>query len=408
MKSSTTKTHFLGSFRSRLFISVAIVNAILISIFIIDIAARQHTMILENQFREAEGVAKSLSITSAQWIASNDVAGLQELVEAQSHFPDLSFAIITNNHGQILAHTDRTKIGQFLLDLPHSKKKIVISKTPELTDVAIPIYLSNKHLGWVRIGLVQKSTLEQLKAITNNGIIYAVLSILIGSIIVWLLGSIITQRLYSIQETINEIAKGNTSARSHLAGNDETATLAKEFNKMLDSKEGNEKTLQETNAYLENLINYANAPIIVWDPKFKITRFNHAFEFISGYTEKEIIGQSLEILFPPLKAEKSMAMIRQTSTGERWESVEIEILHRDKSTRNVLWNSATLFEPDEKTPIATIAQGQDITGRKKAEEKLQETNAYLENLINYANAPIIVWDPQFHITRFNHAFEFIT
>ena len=29
-------------------------------------------------------------------------------------------------------------------------------------------------------------------------------------------------------------------------------------------------------------------------------------------------------------------------------------------------------------------------------------NAYLENLINYANAPIIVLDPQLHITRFNH------
>jgi PAS domain S-box-containing protein len=146
----------------------------------------------------------------------------------------------------------------------------------------------------------------------------------------------------------------------------------------ITSRKKAEETLQETNAYLENLINYANAPIIVWDPLFHITRFNHAFEFITGYTEKEIIGQSLEILFPPNQVESSMALIRKTSTGERWESVEIEILHRDKSTRNVLWNSATLFAPDGKTQVATIAQGQDITERIHAQEEIVKAKEHAE------------------------------
>ena len=44
----------------------------------------------------------------------------------------------------------------------------------------------------------------------------------------------------------------------------------------------------------------------------------------------------------------------------------------------------------------------------KAEQKLRETSEYLNNLLNYANAPIIVWDSQFRITRFNHAFERLT
>ncbi len=59
-----------------------------------------------------------------------------------------------------------------------------------------------------------------------------------------------------------------------------------------------EESLRETNAYLENLINYANAPIIVWDPHFLITRFNHAFEFLTGRSEAEVVGQSLEISVP--------------------------------------------------------------------------------------------------------------
>jgi len=297
-----------------------------------------------------------------------------------------------------------------------------------------------------------------------------------------------------------------------------------------------EAELLETNAYLENLINYANAPIIVWDPQFSITRFNHAFESLTGRLEADVLGKSLDILFPPELSENSMELIRKTLSGERWETVEIKILNIDGSVRTVLWNSATLLGQDGKTPVATIAMGQDITERKQAEELLQksqfnlnnaqhmshigswewdmiantinfsdelflifglssetstinadlllefihpddkafylsnlensssagesvpfeyrivrrdgevrnlfasghvifdenhkpvkgvgviqdvtdrkqaeealrETNAYLENLINYANAPIIVWDPQFSITRFNHAFESLT
>lgn len=129
--------------------------------------------------------------------------------------------------------------------------------------------------------------------------------------------------------------------------------------------------LHETNAYLENLIDHANAPIIVWDPHFHITRFNHAFESLTGYGEAEVVGQSLEWLFPPGLASQSMALIGKTLSGERWEAVEIKIMHRDGSVRTVLWNSATLFAADGLTPIATIAQGQDITERKCLEDELR-------------------------------------
>jgi PAS domain S-box-containing protein len=136
--------------------------------------------------------------------------------------------------------------------------------------------------------------------------------------------------------------------------------------------------LHETNAYLENLLDYANAPIIVWNPKFNITRFNHAFETLTGRSEGEVIGQSISVLFPSEHVEHYMALIRKTSSGERWETVELEIAHSNKSVHTVLWNSATLFEADGKTPIATIAQGQDITKRKLYEQALSESAKSLE------------------------------
>ncbi|MCX6270940.1 MAG: PAS domain S-box protein [Bacteroidetes bacterium] len=141
-----------------------------------------------------------------------------------------------------------------------------------------------------------------------------------------------------------------------------------------------EKSLHEVNDYLESLLNYANAPIIVWDPHFHITRFNHAFESLTGLKEADVIGQSIDILFPEAQKENSMALIRKTSSGERWETVEIIIQHIDGAEHTVLWNSATLFSIDDKTPVATIAQGQEITKRKKAEEEIRLKNEELRKI----------------------------
>jgi PAS domain S-box-containing protein len=143
------------------------------------------------------------------------------------------------------------------------------------------------------------------------------------------------------------------------------------INDISDRKQA-EATLRETTEYLKNLLDYANAPIIVWDPQFRITRFNHAFERLSGRTEQGVIGQHLSILFPETSRNTSLDLIQKTFTGERWEIVEIPILHMSGETRIVLWNSANIVDP-RGTIISTIAQGQDITGRKAAEDALRQS-----------------------------------
>jgi PAS domain S-box-containing protein len=130
-----------------------------------------------------------------------------------------------------------------------------------------------------------------------------------------------------------------------------------------------EEKLRETKEYFDNLITYANAPIIVWDPQFRITLFNRAFEHLTGRKAKEVLGQQFDILLPESFLTEAMDLIKKTMEGERWESVEIPILHKKGEIRTILWNSAAIFGTDGKTIVSTIAQGQDITDRKKIESE---------------------------------------
>ncbi len=158
-----------------------------------------------------------------------------------------------------------------------------------------------------------------------------------------------------------------------------------------------EESLRETRDYLEKLLNYANAPIIVWDPKSIITGFNHAFERLTGYTDKEVIGRELHVLFPETSQEESLKKIARTLSGEHWESVEIPILCKGGGIRIALWNSANIYAEDGRTLLATIAQGQDITERKKTEE-------FIKDIFESISDGLAVIDLDYRIVTANRAY----
>ena len=133
-----------------------------------------------------------------------------------------------------------------------------------------------------------------------------------------------------------------------------------------------EEELREARDYLEKLIQNANAPIIVWNTEMRITRFNGGFEELTGWMEKELLGENLSRLFPDESRDKSMDEIGRILKGEHWKYVEIPILCKDGGIKLVLWNSANVYTENGTVLLSTIAQGMDITERKQAEIELQK------------------------------------
>ncbi len=152
-----------------------------------------------------------------------------------------------------------------------------------------------------------------------------------------------------------------------------------------------EKELVSTKSYLESLINYANAPIIVWNPENKIQLFNHAFERLTGYSSPEVIGKKIDLLFPADSLKESNIKIKRALT-EHLKTIEIPILGRNHEIRTVLWNSANIYDNDDKRLVSTIAQGNDITERIKVEMEVSKSKSKLDLALESGNIGIWEWN----------------
>ncbi len=158
----------------------------------------------------------------------------------------------------------------------------------------------------------------------------------------------------------------------------------------ITSKVQAENELYQTKNYLENLINYSNTPIIVWNTENQIQLFNRAFEHLTGYSSAEVEGKKLDFLFPNSSLKESREKIRLAIT-ENLETIEIPIMTKNSNIRTVLWNSAKIYDNDRKV-ISTIAQGSDITERIKAEQAVEKAMEKLDMALENGNIGIWEWD----------------
>jgi len=263
-----------------------------------------------------------------------------------------------------------TKEGE-IIELNQYGREILVNDRSLLQNIPFSIFISRDTLP------IYNHFLEKVfKSKTKETCKLTLLTI--GNLPIYVqLNGIVSENPEICLVTLVNISEPGQAESENVKRASELMIVNNELSLQIEEKKSTEEKLRETNEYLSKLITYANSPIIVWNPQLVITRFNKSFESITGRKEKDMIGQPIEILFPPLLRERYMELIKKSVGENRMDIEEISILHRDGSVNSLLWNSASIMSADGKTPVATIAQGHNITKHLQAEEEIKKLNVSL-------------------------------
>ena len=143
-----------------------------------------------------------------------------------------------------------------------------------------------------------------------------------------------------------------------------------EYVKDISDRKRAEAEIQEAKSFAEQLIETANAIVVVLDAEGKIKVFNSAAERITGYAQDEIDGRNwFEVLVPRDRYPEVWGEFGRLLDGGIPQEFENPILTKSGEERHIVWKNNELIRNGE--IVGTVSFGIDITERKQAEKTLR-------------------------------------
>ncbi len=135
-----------------------------------------------------------------------------------------------------------------------------------------------------------------------------------------------------------------------------------------------EKQLRLETEFINATLHTIDALVVVLDPQGRIERFNHACETLSGFSEKEVQGQPLEMFLLPEEREVVLSVFQDLLAKKTPVKFRNGWKTREGSPRLIEWSSTVLT--DEMGVVThIIGTGIDITAFQSMEQELRMSRA---------------------------------
>jgi PAS domain S-box-containing protein len=222
-----------------------------------------------------------------------------------------------------------------------------------------PIKMKGKQWKFI-YGFSIKNTLERRTDLIIATVSVTLLIMMILTITLYVVLKHLVKPIEILSEGAEIIGNGNFMHRVKINRKDELALLADSFNKMAENLQ--KKTV--TKQYVDTIIDTIEEMLIVTDSNKKIKKVNRATCKLLGYSSDELLEQPVDILSPESINCCSYPCCKETH--------EVTFIKKDGNTLLTLFSCSNIgsegyFEGSR------VCTAHDITERKHAEEKLEES-----------------------------------
>ncbi|PYX40562.1 MAG: hypothetical protein DMG83_26445 [Acidobacteria bacterium] len=219
-------------------------------------------------------------------------------------------------------------------------------------------------------------------------------TLLIASLLGLMITRSITTPLGKLMEGSSALSRGEFDHLVPISGDDELARLGRVFNDTAGKLRSVYETLQDSNAKLEEAQRITHVGYWEWDLATDCLIWSDETYRIFGLRpqERPMNADALRKIVHPEDRDRVFREKEQTITSGAYYDVEHRIVRPSGEVR--VLNSTRAVKKDESgRPTHFYGTVQDITDRKRAEQRLRESEAYLAEAQRLSQTGSWAWNP---------------
>lgn len=197
---------------------------------------------LESKGKELSSLL--LHLNASRSLLNNDLIALDELLHGFHDTKDIYMAFLLDEKGKVKASTDKSYFNRTLNDAMSLKllamarnihDDLVLIEHLNMIDSVHKIKVGNTTIGYARIILNSANLSNELEIITNQGLFYIFLAIIIGALFAWFSIRRTTENLNKISEVATSIAEQNFDVKLPLLKGNDSCQQSRAFAVMISS-----------------------------------------------------------------------------------------------------------------------------------------------------------------------------
>ncbi len=269
--------------------------------------------------------------------------------------------------------------GEFLDPRPFLTKEFQKEPLFSTVDGGLLVYQDlyvnpDRPLLRLAVSIPSSLLLRDLRSLLRFFLLVAVAGLVIISIIAYYLAGYLSRPIRELAVTASRLAQGELTTKVRSRASGEVQLLIDSFNRMAHDFE----RTTVSRDYVDNIVSSMMDTLVVVSPEGAITRLNEAACFLLGYREEEVVGFPFRLILGEEPGSAATGVEEVLARGsisnqERW--------YRGSDGRRIpMLFSASVMRGSDGNVQGVVCVAQDITERKKAEEKLQKYSEELREI----------------------------